>query len=142
MTRVYPSGSFPADASGDPFVDGCPLPYLAADVTVTVLRCAPMPDDYGNPLARPHTLLIDSEQLESGEKLDQNFRAMASDEIGVAASIMDPQFWSSVKALVGQKLIAPDVNGVKESLMEVQHVFWAHRILTRVVRPMLRESTR
>ena len=38
-------------------------------------------DEYGNPLARPNTLLIDSEQLESGDALDQNFRKMASDEI-------------------------------------------------------------
>lgn len=38
-------------------------------------------DEHGNPLARPRTLLIDSEQLESGEALDDNFRAMASDEI-------------------------------------------------------------
>jgi type III restriction enzyme len=38
-------------------------------------------DENGNPLARPHTLLIDSEQLESGEGLDDQFRAMASDEI-------------------------------------------------------------
>ena len=38
-------------------------------------------DDYGNPLARPNTLLIDSEQLESGEALDDNFRGMAADEI-------------------------------------------------------------
>lgn len=38
-------------------------------------------DEYGNPLARPNTLLIDSEQLESGEALDQNFRQMAVDEI-------------------------------------------------------------
>ena len=38
-------------------------------------------DDYGNPLPRPKTLLIDSEQLESGDALDQNFREMASDEI-------------------------------------------------------------
>ena len=38
-------------------------------------------DEYGNPLARPNTLLIDSEQLESGEALDQNFRPMATDEI-------------------------------------------------------------
>ena len=30
---------------------------------------------------RPRTLLIDSEQLESGDALDANFRAMASDEI-------------------------------------------------------------
>jgi len=38
-------------------------------------------DEHGNPLARPNTLLIDSEQLESGEALDKNFRDMASDEI-------------------------------------------------------------
>jgi len=38
-------------------------------------------DEHGNPLARPNTLLIDSEQLESGEALDKNFRAMASFEI-------------------------------------------------------------
>lgn len=38
-------------------------------------------DEYGNPLARPRTLLIDSEQLESGEALDDNFRTMAASEI-------------------------------------------------------------
>jgi len=38
-------------------------------------------DEHGNPLARPNTLLIDSEQLESGEALDKNFREMASFEI-------------------------------------------------------------
>ncbi len=38
-------------------------------------------DDYGNPLPRPNTLLIDSEQLESGEALDDNFRKAAADEI-------------------------------------------------------------
>lgn len=38
-------------------------------------------DEHGNALARPNTLLIDSEQLESGDALDQNFREMASDEI-------------------------------------------------------------
>jgi type III restriction enzyme len=38
-------------------------------------------DEHGNPYARPHTLLIDSEQLESGEALDKNFRKMAADEI-------------------------------------------------------------
>lgn len=35
----------------------------------------------GNPLPRPNTLLIDSEQLESGEAFDDGFRAMAADEI-------------------------------------------------------------
>ena len=35
----------------------------------------------GNPLPRPNTLLIDSEQLEAGDALDDNFRTMAADEI-------------------------------------------------------------
>lgn len=38
-------------------------------------------DENGNPFPRPNTLLIDSEQLESGEGLDDNFRNMAADEI-------------------------------------------------------------
>jgi type III restriction enzyme len=38
-------------------------------------------DEHGNPLPRPNTLLIDSEQLESGEALDDDFRDMAADEI-------------------------------------------------------------
>jgi type III restriction enzyme len=35
----------------------------------------------GNALPRPNTLLIDSEQLEAGDALDDNFRSMATDEI-------------------------------------------------------------
>ncbi len=38
-------------------------------------------DEHGNQFARPRTLLIDSEQLESGDSLDENFRKMAADEI-------------------------------------------------------------
>ncbi len=38
-------------------------------------------DEHGNPLGRPNTLLIDSQQLESGDALDDKFRNMASDEI-------------------------------------------------------------
>jgi type III restriction enzyme len=38
-------------------------------------------DEHGNQLGRPRTLLIDSEQLESGDALDDKFRAMAIDEI-------------------------------------------------------------
>ena len=38
-------------------------------------------DEHGNAMPRPRTLLIDSEQLESDEGLDDNFRAMAKDEI-------------------------------------------------------------
>ena len=38
-------------------------------------------DESNNPLPRPNTLLIDSEQLEAGDALDDNFRGMAADEI-------------------------------------------------------------
>lgn len=38
-------------------------------------------DEHGNPLPRPNTLLIDSEQLESGEALDDAFRQAAGPEI-------------------------------------------------------------
>ena len=38
-------------------------------------------DEHGNWTPRPRTLLIDSEQLESGEALDDNFRGVAADEI-------------------------------------------------------------
>ena len=38
-------------------------------------------DEHGNPYSRPRTLLIDSSQLDSGEGLDETFRAAASDEI-------------------------------------------------------------
>lgn len=38
-------------------------------------------DDNGNPYARPRTILIDSNQLESDEALDDNFRGIAADEI-------------------------------------------------------------
>lgn len=38
-------------------------------------------DEHGNPIPRPRTLLIDSEQLEAGDALDDRFRVMAKDEI-------------------------------------------------------------
>src|SRR5439155_4898157 len=38
-------------------------------------------DEHGNPLARPNTLLIDSEQLERDEAIDDEFRRVAADEI-------------------------------------------------------------
>jgi type III restriction enzyme len=38
-------------------------------------------DEYGNQRGRPRTLLIDSEQLESGDALDDKFRVLAGDEI-------------------------------------------------------------
>ena len=38
-------------------------------------------DEHGNRLAMPRTLLIDSEQLESGDALDRNFRNIAAPQI-------------------------------------------------------------
>jgi type III restriction enzyme len=38
-------------------------------------------DEHGNPYPQPRTLLIDSEELESGEALDPKFREMAAAEI-------------------------------------------------------------
>ena len=38
-------------------------------------------DEHGNPLARPNTLLIDSEQLEAGERWTTTSASMAADEI-------------------------------------------------------------
>lgn len=38
-------------------------------------------DEFGNPYERPRTLLIDSQQLESGDALDSNFRKFAAEEI-------------------------------------------------------------
>jgi type III restriction enzyme len=38
-------------------------------------------DEHGNRLTQPKTLLIDSEQLESGDALDKNFRDIAAEEI-------------------------------------------------------------
>jgi hypothetical protein len=43
--------------------------------------CSATSTRHGNPLPRPNTLLIDSEQLEAGDALDDNFRTMAADEI-------------------------------------------------------------
>jgi len=37
----------------------------------------------GSPLARPRTLLIDSQQLESGDKLDESFLSAASEELAL-----------------------------------------------------------
>ena len=38
-------------------------------------------DDHGNPHPIPQTVLIDSEQIESGDALDRDFRNMSADEI-------------------------------------------------------------
>jgi type III restriction enzyme len=74
-------------------------------------------DEHGNPIARPRTLLIDSEQLESGDALDDNFRGMAADEIErfrdeirertgdihAAANITDQELLREVMNTVGKQ---------------------------------------
>ncbi len=73
-------------------------------------------DDHDRRLARPNTLLIDSEQIESGDALDKNFRDMASIEIeqfkreratrmgaGEAADITDQDLLREVMNTVGRK---------------------------------------
>lgn len=73
-------------------------------------------DEHGNRLARPNTLLIDSMQLESGEALDKDFRAMAALEIeqfkreltqrrgaGDVAEISDSDLLREVMNTVGKK---------------------------------------
>ena len=66
----YVSGFFQKDQNGLPkLVNGRLALFRNFDETT------------GNPLPRPNTLLIDSEQLEAGDALDDNFRSMAADEI-------------------------------------------------------------
>jgi len=70
-------------------------------------------DDNGNRLAKPNTLLIDSHQIESGEALDPNFRAMAAPEIeqfkrertqrGEHGDIPDNELLREVMNTVGKK---------------------------------------
>jgi type III restriction enzyme len=66
----YVSGFFQKDATGLPRLQNGRLALFRNFDETT-----------GNPFPRPNTLLIDSEQLEAGDALDDNFRAMASDEI-------------------------------------------------------------
>lgn len=69
-------------------------------------------DEHGNRCARPNSLLIDSNQIESGE-LDQNFRTMAAAEIeqfkrerkqrGEQGEISDAELLREVMNTVGKK---------------------------------------
>jgi type III restriction enzyme len=74
-------------------------------------------NEHGDSISRPRTLLIDSEQLESGDALDKNFREMASDEIdrfrreiiertrdmNAAQNITDQELLREVMNTVGKK---------------------------------------
>jgi len=78
-------------------------------------------DDYGNRLARPRTLLIDSEQLESGEALDKNFRELAEDEIErFRREIMQRDGQAAGEKITDQELLREVMNtvGKKDRLGE------------------------
>ena len=66
----------------------------------------------GNPLPRPNALLIDSTQLESEDALDDNFRAMASDEV--------ERFRREIVERTGDARSAEDITD-KELLREVMN---------------------
>ena len=69
LVHDYISGFFQKDADGNTqLVDGRLELFRNFDAN-------------GERYARPRTLLIDSEQLESGEALDKNFREIAADEL-------------------------------------------------------------
>ena len=61
-------------------------------------------DEHGNPYPRPRTLLIDSEQLESGEPLDDNFRKAAAAEL--------EQFRREMVERSGQQVQAEEIDDV------------------------------
>jgi type III restriction enzyme len=69
-------------------------------------------DEYDQPLARPRTLLIDSEQLESGEALDDGFRKAAAVEI--------EQFRREMTQRSGEQVRVEDIDDV-EILREVMN---------------------
>ncbi len=74
-------------------------------------------DEHDSPIPIPRTLLIDSEQIESGDALDRNFRQMAADEIerfrreivertgdrGQAEKITDQELLREVMNTVGKE---------------------------------------
>jgi len=62
-------------------------------------------DEHGNPYHRPRTLLIDSEQLESGEPLDDNFRNAAATEL--------EQFRREQVERSGQQVQAEDIDDIQ-----------------------------
>lgn len=69
VDRLYPSRVFPQEASAADFASGCQLPFLVADLTVTVLRCAPGPDRAGGSPSCPaldtaaRTWLVDADAV-------------------------------------------------------------------------------
>ena len=70
-------------------------------------------DEHGNRLTRPKTLLIDSEQLESGDALDKNFRDIAAEEIErFRAEIRHRDGAAAAEKLTDQDLLREVMNTV------------------------------
>jgi type III restriction enzyme len=69
-------------------------------------------DDFNKPLSRPHTLLIDSSEIESGGELDASFRKAAAAEI--------EQFRRELVQRSGNQMNADDIEDV-EVLREVMN---------------------
>jgi len=49
VNRIYGSQTFPVAADGFANEQSCGLPLAVADVTISMVRCVPGPDDQGNP---------------------------------------------------------------------------------------------
>ncbi|MBL38365.1 MAG: restriction endonuclease [Xanthomonadales bacterium] len=82
-------------------------------------------DEYDQPISRPRTLLIDSEQLESGDALDTNFRKMAADEI--------ERFKSDVIERTGDRTAADNLTD-EDLLREVMNTVGKHGRLGESIR--------
>jgi type III restriction enzyme len=82
-------------------------------------------DEHGNPYPTPRTLLIDSEQLESGEALDKNFREAAAEEI--------ERFRREIVIRTGDKQQAEDLTD-QDLLREVMNTVGKHGQLGAKVR--------
>ena len=74
-------------------------------------------DVTGNALPRPNTLLIDSEQLEAGDALDDNFRSMAADEIARFRREMQERgrHFAAGEEITDQELLREVMNTVGKS---------------------------
>ena len=82
-------------------------------------------DEHGNALARPRTLLIDSEQLDSGDALDKSFRDAAGDEI--------ERFRREIVARTGDRQQAEHLSD-QELLREVMNTVGSRRRSRRASR--------
>jgi type III restriction enzyme len=69
-------------------------------------------NEHGDPYGRPRTLLIDSEQLESGEPLDDKFHVMAADEINRFKRERRDRLGGTVEDPTDQELLREVMNTV------------------------------